>query len=134
MPSGRMRRSKSRCLLVLVTQAVAEQQYASARTTAALTCFPVVPRALKNSSPSNPSKYIVCECCFGVVRECCFVCECCLGANKKSENGRRGDWVAMRGGGGIRGYSVQREIIMAGNWLIRSFAHSLISLKSNERL
>ena len=57
MPSGKMRRSKSGCLIVLVTQAVAEQQYAPARTTAALMFFPVVPRALKNLPPSNPSKY-----------------------------------------------------------------------------
>ena len=51
MPSGKMRRSKSGCLIVLVTQAVAEQQYAPARTTAALMFFPVVPRALKNLPP-----------------------------------------------------------------------------------
>ena len=51
-----MRRSKSGCLIVLVTQAVAEQQYAPARTTAALMFFPVVPRALKNLPTSNPSK------------------------------------------------------------------------------
>ena len=55
MPSGKMRRSKSGCLIVLVTQAVAEQQYAPARTTAALMFFPVVPRALKNLPTSNPS-------------------------------------------------------------------------------
>ena len=46
-----MHRSKSKCLIVLVHQAVAEQQYASARTTAVPTFFPVVPRALKNIPP-----------------------------------------------------------------------------------
>ena len=46
-----LHRSKSKCLIVLVHQAVAEQQYASARTTAVPTFFPVVPRALKNIPP-----------------------------------------------------------------------------------
>ena len=65
-----MRRSKSGCLIVLVTQAVAEQQYAPARTTAALMFFPVVPRALKNLPPSNPSNKHI----YPIFKGCLQIC------------------------------------------------------------